>query len=80
MKSAVVTTVAFIGLQGMAFAADHTQSAPAADGKNAFVQESGKTAVPDTHTAQTQLASRLSSGFRINNACDDDGLPCPPRG
>ncbi|RMV44702.1 hypothetical protein ALP10_00265 [Pseudomonas syringae pv. helianthi] len=80
LKSAVVTTVAVIGLQGMAFAADHTQNAPAADGKNMFVQVSGKTAVPDTNTAQTQLASRLSSGLRINTACDDDGLPCPPRG
>ncbi|MGN2437017.1 hypothetical protein [Pseudomonas syringae] len=80
MKVLVVTTVAIIGLQGTAFAATGIQTVLAVDGKHALVQEAGKTEATRTTSAPLQVAMRLKNGFRINTACDDNGLPCPPRG
>lgn len=80
LKALVVTTIAIIGLQGTAFAATGIQTAPAVDGKHALVQEAGKTEATRTTSAPLQVATRLKNGLRINTACDDTGLPCPPRG
>ncbi|MFA0997695.1 MULTISPECIES: hypothetical protein [Pseudomonas syringae group] len=80
LKGLVVTSVAIIGLQGMAFAATGTQTNPAADVKQAFAQDAGKNLASDAKAAPVQVAYRWSRGLNINNACDDNGLPCPPRG
>lgn len=79
MKSLVVTTVAVIGLQGVAFAAAVKQTTHAADAGYAVVQDAGKNVSSNSKAVPMQVALRWSSGLRINNACDD-GLPCPPRG
>ncbi|RMS80223.1 hypothetical protein ALP59_200165 [Pseudomonas savastanoi] len=77
LKGLIVTTVAVIGLQGIAFAGARTQAAPAVDGKYALVQDSGRGVTRDAKAVPAQLATRLRSGLRINTACDDTGLPCP---
>ncbi len=78
LKGLVVTTFAVIGLQGFAFASTRTEASPAsAVEKYAPVQESGKGMTRDTKIVPAQVASRLRSGTRIYNACDDNGMPCP---
>ncbi|WP_122339826.1 hypothetical protein [Pseudomonas caricapapayae] len=77
MKVIVVTTVAIISLQSLAFASTHTQSAPAADGKYALLQNSGNRMARDAKAVPANVASRSSGGLRVNTACDDTGLPCP---
>nr|WP_122318486.1 hypothetical protein [Pseudomonas cichorii] len=79
MKKLVVTTVAVIGLQGMAFAADSLQPVSAKQGAYTVAQDAVKVGGKDSRAVPMQVAGRLSSGLRINTACDD-GLPCPPRG
>ncbi|RMN37432.1 hypothetical protein ALQ60_200166 [Pseudomonas syringae pv. papulans] len=77
LKGFVVSTVAVIGLQGIAFAGTVTQTAPAVDGKYAIMQDSGKGVTRNTKAVPAQVAIRSSRGLRINTACDDIGLPCP---
>ncbi|MCV4340868.1 hypothetical protein [Pseudomonas capsici] len=78
MKKLMVTTAAVIGLQGMAFAAVSQQPVSVQKGQYAQVQaQDAAKAGAGSHTAMPlQVASRLSSGLRINKACDDTGLPC----
>ncbi|AVB19396.1 MULTISPECIES: hypothetical protein [Pseudomonas syringae group] len=77
LKGLVVTTVAVIGLQGIAFAGTLTKTAPTVDGKYAIVQDSGKGVTRDIKAVPAQVALRSSGGLRIRSACDDTGLPCP---
>ncbi|MEX5572273.1 hypothetical protein Q1J52_04970 [Pseudomonas lijiangensis] len=79
MKKLVVVTAAVIGLQGMAFAAVSQQPVSAQEGKYAQVQaqDAAKAGTRSSTVMPLQVASRLSSGLRINTACDDTGLPCP---
>ncbi len=70
LKGLVLTTVTVMGLQGMAFASTRAQAAPAAIEKYASVQASGNSVVRDSTSVPVQVASRLKSGLRINNACD----------
>ncbi|MFJ4142824.1 hypothetical protein [Pseudomonas sp. NPDC089734] len=77
MKGVVVAVAAVIGLQGMAFAAVSQHPLTANEGKHVLSQDAVK--VDSKNTKVMQVAGRLSSGLRINTACDDTGLPCPPR-
>ncbi|MBI6852984.1 hypothetical protein AAIM60_22805 [Pseudomonas lijiangensis] len=79
MKKLVVVTAAVIGLQGMAFAAVSQQPVSVQDGKyaQALTQDSVKAGTKSSAAMPMQVAWRLSSGLRINTACDDTGLPCP---
>ena len=79
LKKLVVVTAAVIGLQGMAFAAVSQQPVSAQEGKYAQVQaqDAAKAGTRSSTVMPLQVASRLSSGLRINTACDDTGLPCP---
>ncbi|MBX8548686.1 hypothetical protein K5D68_03595 [Pseudomonas cichorii] len=79
MKKLVVVTAAVIGLQGMAFAAVSQQPVSVQEGKYAQVQaqDAAKAGTRSSTVMPLQVASRLSSGLRINTACDDTGLPCP---
>ncbi|MBX8601174.1 hypothetical protein K5D40_02870 [Pseudomonas cichorii] len=79
MKKLVVVTAAVIGLQGMAFAAVSQQPVSVQEGKYAQVQaqDAAKADTRSSTVMPLQVASRLSSGLRINTACDDTGLPCP---
>ncbi|MBX8486845.1 hypothetical protein K5D34_04925 [Pseudomonas cichorii] len=79
MKKLVVVTAAVIGLQGMAFAAVSQQPVSVQEGKYAQVQaqDAAKAGTTSSTVMPLQVASRLSSGLRINTACDDTGLPCP---
>ncbi|KPY30869.1 hypothetical protein ALO65_200281 [Pseudomonas syringae pv. papulans] len=70
LKGFVVSTVAVIGLQGIAFAGTVTQTAPAVDGKYAIMQDSGKGVTRNTKAVPAQVAIRSSRGLRT-------ALPCP---
>ncbi|MCV4282250.1 hypothetical protein [Pseudomonas capsici] len=78
MKKLMVTTAAVIGLQGMAFAAVSQQPVSVQKGQYAQVQaqDAAKVGARSSTAMPLQVASRLSSGLRINKACDDTGLPC----
>ncbi|AZG86852.1 MULTISPECIES: hypothetical protein [Pseudomonas syringae group] len=76
-KGIIVTGVAVLGLQSMAFAAVSPQKTPVVIEKQVALQGTGKSDVSPMKATPMQVA-RLSRGLRINTACDD-GLPCPPR-
>ncbi|MCQ2990469.1 hypothetical protein NLO72_14685 [Pseudomonas tremae] len=75
LKGVVVTTVAVIGLQGMAFAAAFKPSAPVADVNHALLQDAGKNISKDSKAAPIQVAGRISLGTN-RNQCDIDPLHC----
>ncbi|WP_147461824.1 hypothetical protein [Pseudomonas coronafaciens] len=56
LKGFVVTTVAVVGLQGMAFAAASKPLAPVADGKYALSQDAGKNISKESAPAPVQVA------------------------
>ncbi|WP_141251711.1 hypothetical protein [Pseudomonas syringae] len=68
LKGLIVTTVAVIGLQSMAFAAASKPSALAADGKYAVVQGAGS-ASKDSKSAPTQVAMRIPQNSKTNDPC-----------
>ncbi|WP_122347195.1 MULTISPECIES: hypothetical protein [Pseudomonas syringae group] len=68
MKGLVVTTVAVIGLQGMAFAAASKPSALAADGRYALVQDASN-ASKESKSAPIQVAARVPNNSNLNDPC-----------
>lgn len=68
LKGFVVTAVAVIGLQGMAFAAASKPYAPAVDGKYALVQGAGN-ASKDSKAAPIQVAMRIPQHTNFDDPC-----------
>ncbi|WP_373271013.1 hypothetical protein [Pseudomonas syringae] len=75
LKGFVMTTVAVISLQGVAFAAASKPSAPAVDGKYALVQGAGN-ASKDSKAAPMQLAIRIPNHTNVNDPCRYHPLEC----
>ncbi|MBP1140193.1 hypothetical protein JOE29_002144 [Pseudomonas sp. PvP009] len=68
LKGFVVTTVAVIGLQGMAFAAASKPTAPAAYGKHTLVQDASN-ASKESKSAPIQVAARVPNNSNLNDPC-----------
>ncbi|RMN22813.1 hypothetical protein ALP73_03134 [Pseudomonas coronafaciens pv. garcae] len=68
LKGLVVTTVAVIGLQGIAFAAASKPSAPTADGRYALVQDASN-ASKESKSAPIQVAARIPNDPQLNDPC-----------
>ncbi|WP_054991275.1 hypothetical protein [Pseudomonas coronafaciens] len=62
LKGFVVTTVAVVGLQGMAFAAASKPSGPVSDGKYSLAQDAGKDISKDSKAAPMQVAAYRERG------------------
>ncbi|KPB51332.1 Uncharacterized protein ALO57_00167 [Pseudomonas coronafaciens pv. oryzae] len=75
LKGFVVTTVAVVGLQGMAFAAASKPLAPVADGKYALSQDAGKNISKDSNAAPMQVAAGKAISANPRNAPDPED-PC----
>ncbi|WP_055002754.1 hypothetical protein [Pseudomonas coronafaciens] len=75
LKGFVVTTVAVIGLQSMAFAAASKPSGPVSDGKYSLAQDAGKDISKDSKAAPMQVAAGKAISSRARNAQEPDD-PC----
>ncbi|WP_419206105.1 hypothetical protein [Pseudomonas syringae] len=76
LKALVVTAVAVISLQGMAYAAASKPSAPVAKGKYGIVQDAGKTISKDSKSAPMQVAIRIPNHTNFNDPCRSDPTSC----